>query len=113
MRELKFKVWLPYNKMMMRPKDIIEITEARISNVTIGEMKEWIWLQFTGLHDKNGTEIYEGDIISNTSRKYKIGWNDFTGGFYRQTLIGSPGYSLNEEELIKDFEIIGNIYEHP
>lgn len=97
--------------------------------------------QFTGLKDKNGKEIYEGDIISyNTSEQgdnkdvfnakgiveyesgaYKIGGGIFFT-IYLHKIMGngevyyvSPGHFTIPERyyMAKDFEVIGNLYEDP
>lgn len=64
-------------------------------------------MQFTGLLDKNGKEIYEGDIIELDGYKYEI---LFIDGEY-------CGKSMLSEQLqmfeIVNGEVIGNIYENP
>lgn len=83
-------------------------------------IKGIIVMQFTGLLDRNGVEIYEGDILGHTTAGKKkvvsdvIKWSsepepqeDGEFGWYATYL----GYSLSEEWNKK--EIIGNIYENP
>lgn len=68
--------------------------------------------QFTGLHDKNGKEIYEGDIL----KAEGIGLFgplvvEFTCGAFG---INDHSFDYGEEELNwKNYEVIGNVYEHP
>ena len=84
--------------------------------------------QFTGLYDKNGKGIYEGDIVKSTKNKYKrfdengiyeVYFNDFLCHY---ALIASryewnhkhgqcDNYSLTGRKA-KEFEVIGNIYEN-
>lgn len=78
--------------------------------------------QFTGLTDKNGREIYEGDIIKfhfmasspSTSELFptKKFFGEITTNKYNQWTILSDGLEIHIENAIKYGEIIGNIYDN-
>lgn len=110
MREIKFRAWDNGAKMYQTMAPMINIHTGEISNLP----GRFILEQFTGLLDKNGKEIYEGDIVSQF-----IGKSYYTGPAVVKYTITEYhcGYYIRGLELgierCETCEIIGNIHENP
>ena len=114
-RPIKFRAWDKHSKVMSKPFDLF------YSATFAGQGYEL--MQFTGLTDKNGKEIYEGDILNWTGKRSK----DTSEFAYRYIITfenGIFGYRLGNAQVnkieplqglieLETYEVIGNIYENP
>lgn len=118
-REIKFRVWDNQENTMFYNEDILNIQFAenfiRIENEKYAFnsfLDEVILMQYIGLKDCNGKEIYEGDIVEDNFgdryevvfEDYKFNLKDFYCGCFD---IPNDGFS----ELRDKLKVIGNIYE--
>ena len=75
-RELKFRAWDKYNKQMWKSIDSISLFFTNMEELQMAD-NGIIYMQYTGLKDKNGIEIYEGDICK--CHDHPTGIQDATG----------------------------------
>ena len=122
MREIKFRAYHKERKEIFEIASIdFEEKKAALSNGIIKllnvDFKQFELLQYTGLKDENGKEIYEGDIVliklDETSTWYKTVIK-FKEGVFIASLIDGEDYIyiFNRGFDNNDFEVIGNIYEN-
>lgn len=122
-RQIKFRVWDSELKIWIN-----NIGMKQNNVLTNGDEKRFHVMQFTGLHDKHGKEIYEGDILCND--EYQTwewrGVVKFSHGVFgaewlsnvkSQSMVGSWGQKHNlrklDDDILERQIIVGNVYENP
>lgn len=118
MREIKFRAWDKELKFMV--DDTMYIMGIGTGNVffdnqgdLIEQSNKLVLMQYTGLKDKNGKDIYEGDVSKNYYKGQWVNlvvvWNPL--GMW--SVKWKDGYLNNYHINNQNMEVIGNIYENP
>ena len=130
-REIKFRAYDKHTKIMLPVVDVIKFTKSESINimrdgaygvgVTIPYQPQIELMQYTGLHDKNGKEIYEGDIVSketfdDTKPNYrdisyaKVVWIEELASYHLVNKDDKIILYLSDDKY--NIEVAGNIYEN-
>jgi len=125
MRDIKFRAWDKNNKNLLK---IFDSTTQEYWFIPMWN-KNFEIMQYTGLKDRKGKEIYEGDILDfeDTDNKGRDFYNraelEFNKGRYEFKKFLIEDTYVEEEmhnssnsdfiDIIKDSDVVGNIYENP
>ena len=135
MREIKFRGWhSATNEMYLAERFSTEhLYISSLGSVVFGDDKlvvhesNWVLMQYTGLKDKNGKEIYEGDVLSsphfadatgrNHTLKHSVEWSErFHGWFLLSCSSKDPDDGSIQMFVAKkcgEISVIGNIHDNP
>ncbi|MBK5447473.1 hypothetical protein JFU18_02015 [Bacillus sp. TH22] len=120
MREIKFRAWDEELKKMYTGDEIEDYSNLNawlsygglaIYRIDEGEYVQLKSLQYTGLKDKNGKEIFEGDIVEYDGWFYIIKWDKEETGFYMHDKNNFEDDHLRMIDISVG-EVMGNIYEN-
>ena len=125
MRAIKFRAWKSWRKSTMLYSGQFDIKWSAeigryqaIDRTRFDSQWDMPLMQYTGLKDKNGNEIYEGDILATSQRdvffEVVYGWNGDGNTYgWNYKSLKRPKHRIYSMDKPDRLEIIGNIYENP
>lgn len=125
MRKFKFRIWNKVESKMIEAFNenitVITLSGLNVLSIEPGIMK-WTDIigkeffeivQYTGFKDKNGKDIYEGDIVKGTTFRGIVEWSERYGKYWIKLADNRHGKTTALYHNAYAIEITGNIYENP
>lgn len=110
-RPIKFRAWAKAINIM---EFCVDLSPFHVGDC---DRRRWRWdevevMQYTGLKDRNGKEIYEGDVWDNGTKRV-VKFDEDRAGYFPFAKDDGCGCCSDETFSPETGEVIGNIYEHP
>jgi uncharacterized phage protein (TIGR01671 family) len=124
MREIKFRAWDQTIKKMHSPEDFAFFVGSKNGlpyNGNLDAYDDFVLMQFTDLHDKNGKEIYEGDVVRQNGHDPDYVIEAVTGGLVvvaseeldSEVRLSESATADNQTMgFLESCEVIGDIYQN-
>lgn len=113
-KKLKFKCWDKRDGIMKEVAAINFYFKQVVFNDIVRQFEEVVLLEYTGILDKHGKEIYENDYIKNikTGKIYKVVWNGSLAAFEICDMENQYKSIFFTNRTFGDYEIVGNAYKN-
>ena len=120
LREIKFRCWDKKCKQEdLQMFSWEEMKDTQMNDFFSNHNKRYKLMQYTGLKDKNGMEVYEGDIVREQRKRFKdkhfvAKWNNGIGSYtFKPVDKSATSWPCFNIGTVENLEVVGNIYENP